>query len=116
MMVAFIAQKASWDCELEPRFGRTPAIVLLDTERNSLALHDNTRNADLGHGAGIQTAQAIMEVGASAVITVSLGPKAFGILQEATIPAYYATSGHTIKMAWDLFQAKQLPRADAPNH
>ena len=116
MIIAFVAQSSSWDCILESRFGRTPAIVLFDSSTGNLQIKDNTANAEMGHGAGIQTAQSLVDAGISALITVSLGPKAFDVLREATIPVYYAPAGLSIHSAWELFQTKKLERADSPKH
>lgn len=115
MNIAFLAQEANWDCVLDSRFGRASSIVIFDSEKNTLEIRDNTRNAELGHGAGIQTAQALVEAGVSAVIAVSLGPKAFAILREATIPAYYASQTMTIRTAWKAYQEKQLEYVETPN-
>ena len=99
MLIGFIATKNTWEYELEAIFGRATAFVVLDTETNSLSLFNNTKNADLGHGAGIQTAQSLVQAKVDAVISLRVGPKAFKVLQEANVPVYYAESGSTIQSA-----------------
>ncbi len=114
MLIAFAAENADWNCELESRFGRINGFVVLNTDSNTLSRNDNVRNSNLEHGAGIQTAQALVNAGVSAVITVNLGPKAFDILKEATIPVYYANQGVTIRMASELYKNKGLELAETP--
>ena len=69
MKIAVSAKGTSVDSEVDPRFGRTIGFVLFDTETGSSTYLDNSTHQDLSQGAGIQTAQMIVEAGTEVLIT-----------------------------------------------
>jgi len=78
---------------LESRFGRARHVLVVDTENGAVASHDRTPMLNSPQGAGIQAAQAAIDLGADAVLTGNVGPKAFRALQAAAIPVYLAGPG-----------------------
>lgn len=73
---------------IDMHFGRAHAFLLADTETGTATVHDNKQNLQAAQGAGIQSAETVAGLGAEAVITGSVGPKAFRALQAANIPIY----------------------------
>jgi predicted Fe-Mo cluster-binding NifX family protein len=66
-----------------------------------------------GGGAGIQAAQFVVNQGAETVLTGTLGPNAFDVLQAAGVQGYLVSEG-TVGQAVAAFQAGQLqPMAGA---
>ena len=49
---------------------------------------DNASNLSASHGAGVGSAQVILDSGAVAVISGNIGPKASSVLSSAGIKAY----------------------------
>lgn len=106
MLVAVTAQGPELDSAVEPRFGRCPYFVLVDTERNIVEAMAND-SARSGGGAGIAASQALINRGAKAVITGQVGPNAMRVLQEAGIKIYY-TNSMTVRAALEQWQQGRL--------
>ncbi len=111
MKIVVSSQGTSLESAVDPRFGRAKYFLLVDTETMAAKAHDNAQNLNAPQGAGIQAAQAVHNLGAAAVITGHVGPKAFATLQAAGIQIYLGASG-TVRGAVEQFQAGQLQSAD----
>jgi predicted Fe-Mo cluster-binding NifX family protein len=108
----------SLESPVDPRFGRAKHFVLLDTDTGEFSAHNNTQNLNAAQGAGIQAAQSIARLGAEAVLTGHVGPKAFTTLQAANIAVYTGVSG-TVKEAIEQFNSGKLApaeKADVEGH
>ena len=107
MKVIVTARGESLDAPVDPRFGRARYFILVDTETNEATVHDNTQNLNAAQGAGIQAAETIARLGAEAVISGNVGPKAFRTLSAAGIKVYLCPNG-TAAEAMRRFQAGEL--------
>jgi predicted Fe-Mo cluster-binding NifX family protein len=92
MKVAISATGPSLDAAVDPRFGRCPCFVLVDTDDMSVSSVENGSGA-LGGGAGIQSAQLVAQQGARAVLTGSCGPNAHQTLSAAGIQVFTGCAG-----------------------
>jgi predicted Fe-Mo cluster-binding NifX family protein len=84
--------------ELDPRFGRARYFVVVDTDTGEVTAHDNGANLQAVQGDGIQAAQDVIQLGADAVITGNIGPKATRALAVGHVQTYQRTWG-TVKDA-----------------
>lgn len=114
MKVAVSAQGKTLDSAVDPRFGRSSYFIITDTQTGEFTCHDNTQNLNAVQGAGIQAARNVIELGAEAVITGNLGPKAFATLQAGRITMYTGAQG-TIKEALEQVESGQLQAVSKPN-
>lgn len=114
MKVAVTSQGPDFHSQVDPRFGRARYFVVVDADSGGFAAHDNTKNVDAVQGAGIQAARAVVDLGVVAVITGSVGPKAFATLQAGNVKVYPGASG-TVKEALEKLKTGQLQPADKPN-
>jgi len=114
MQVIVTARGESLDTPVDPRFGRARYFILVDTETNEATVHDNTQNLNAAQGAGIQSAETVARLGAEAVISGNVGPKAFRTLSAAGIKVYLCPDG-TAAEAMRLFQAGELAAVAAAN-
>ena len=114
MKIAITTQGQNLSSQLDPRFGRTKWLVLIDTDTERFEVHDNTLNLNASSGAGIQTAQNVANLGAEAVITGNLGPNAFRTLGAAKIKAFLSKAS-TAQEALDLFKEEKLQQVTEPN-
>lgn len=73
------------------RFGRGAGFMFIDTETGEKKYIDNTANASIGHGAGVQTSKLVAEADAQAAIGPHFGPSAFGTLQMAGVRVFHGT-------------------------
>jgi predicted Fe-Mo cluster-binding NifX family protein len=76
----------------EPRFGRAPAFVIVDTSTGEQQAVANPA-AQLGRGAGIRAAEFLVRQGVEAAISGAFGPKAYNVLHASGVRLYQAASG-----------------------
>lgn len=118
MKIAFSTSGDTLDAPLDSRFGRAPKFLVYDLDAESFEVVDNTQNLNAAQGAGIQSAQTIVQSGAAAVVTGHCGPKAFRALNAANIKIYTAEAA-TIAAALVLYKDGKLPEssdADVEGH
>ena len=77
---------------VEPRFGRCPRFIVVDTETMEFEVVSNTAVSS-AHGAGIAAAQLVASMGAKAVLTGNVGPKAYSALSASGIKIVTGVSG-----------------------
>ena len=78
--------------EMDPRFGRAPYFLLVDTETGEHEVVENSAIAASG-GAGIAAAQLVVDRGVSHVLTGNCGPNAFRVLDAAGIGVVIGAGG-----------------------
>lgn len=114
MKVAISSQGRTLESAVDSRFGRCPFFIVVDTGSGAFSCHDNKQNVNAAQGAGIQSARNVIELGAEAVITGNLGPKAFATLQAGGIAMYTGAQG-TVGEALDRFRSGELQPVSRPN-
>jgi predicted Fe-Mo cluster-binding NifX family protein len=117
MKIAISATGPTMDAEIDPRFGRCQYFIIVDTETMEFEAVNNS-NASAAGGAGISTAQMIVEKGVETVLTGNCGPNAHGVLSSASVQIITGVSGK-IKDAIEeyklgTYQAAQ--QANVPDH
>ncbi len=118
MKVALTTTGSDLSDPLEPRFGRAPKFLVYDLDSDTFMVVDNNKNLNAVQGAGIQSADTIARIGASALITGHCGPKAFRVLSAAGVKVY-ASSARTVEEAITLFRQGKLSEsqsADVEGH
>jgi len=118
MKVAVTSRGRDLSCAVDPRFGRAGFFVLIDTETGQVQAADNSQSLDAAQGAGIQAGRIVVQLGAEALITGHVGPKAFATLQAGGVRVYIGASG-TVAEAIEQLEAgrlKQSSGADVEAH
>ena len=118
MKIIVTSEGTSLESPVDPRFGRAKYFVLVDTDTDKFSAHDNAQNLNAPQGAGIQSAQTVARLGAEAVLTGHVGPKAFTTLEAANVAVYSGVSG-TVKEAIEQFKSGRLTpaaKADVQGH
>lgn len=82
MKICVTATADTFDAAIDPRFGRAPYFMIVDSEDMSFEAVNNTAAGTMS-GAGIQAAQTVASKGAKVVITGNVGPNAFQALSSA---------------------------------
>jgi len=111
MLIAITARGEDLDAAVDPRFGRTAAFVVLDTDTGTVRALDNREASDAGHGAGIQAAQVMAANGVQVLLTGHCGPNAYRALRAADIRIYTGVTEGTVREAVTQFQAGLLHEA-----
>ena len=114
MRVAFPAESDDLDSVLESRFGRATGFAIVDSETLETTWVANTQNRQAAQGAGIQSAQHVLNAGADAVIAVNCGPKAFRVLTAGEV-AVYSTGKATLRSLIERLNAGDLKPVDGAN-
>ena len=114
MKVAVTAQQQDLNSPVDLRFGRAQCIIVVDTDSEEHQVVDNAVNLNIAQGAGIQTAKNVVDLGADAVITGNVGPKAFGVLSHAQIKVFL-TRDQTAREAVAALQGGALEQVSQAN-
>ncbi len=113
MKITVTATGPDLDAAVDPRFGRCPYFLIVDTDTMKFEAVENP-NLSLGGGAGIQSAQLMAGKGVQFVLTGNCGPNAYQTLSAAGIEVIIGCSG-TAADVIEQFKAGQLSAAGQPN-
>jgi len=113
MKLAITAGEPTLDAEVDPRFGRCPYFLIVDTDTLDFEAVENP-NVALGGGAGIQSAQLMATKDVKFVLTGNCGPNAHETLTAAGIGVISGCSG-AVRNAVEQFETGQLNTAGEPN-
>ena len=105
--IALTVGSPGLNVEVEPRFGRSAFILLVDPDTmvwESLA----NPGSDARGGAGIQVAQLLSDRGIGDVVSGEFGPKAYEALEAAGITMHRCGPGTTARKAVELFKTGKL--------
>ncbi|MFW5871666.1 MAG: NifB/NifX family molybdenum-iron cluster-binding protein [bacterium] len=114
MILAITSMGKDLKSGIDQRFGRAKYIILYNTDDSSFECHDNNLNLNAPQGAGIQTAQNIVDEGANVVITGNLGPKAFIVLNTANVKTFWSKDV-TVEDAIQSYMNNELQELTNPN-
>ena len=112
MKMCVSASSDSLDANVDPRFGRCPYFVVVDSETMDFTVVSND-STNAAHGAGIQAAQTVANMGAKVVITGNVGPNAFSVLSATGIKLVTGVSG-SIRDAVEKYKSGQLQETGNP--
>jgi len=111
--IAVTAKGNTLEDQVDPRFGRCPYFLVVDTETMDFKAIENANSA-LGGGAGIQSGQLMAEHDVEFVLTGNCGPNAFQTLEAAGIQVIVGVSG-TSRRAVEQFRSGALSTSSDAN-
>ncbi len=117
MKVAVCAQDNHIDARVDPRFGRCPYFIVVDLDSGNWEGVQNTGTQSSG-GAGVQTAQLLVNRGVNVVLVDRIGPNAIEVLGRAGIQVYGGIHG-TVSQSLESYRQGKLTilsRANSPSH
>lgn len=114
MRIAVTSTGTDLDSEVDPRFGRAPYFLVVDSETFDFKVLDNKENVNALKGAGIQAAGMVSDSGAEVLLTGFCGPNAFKALRAGNISVANNASG-TVRDAVQAYIDGKLPLADEAN-
>lgn len=92
MKIGVSATGGSMEAQVEPRFGRCPFFVIVDSETMRFEAFTNPATS-LPGGAGPRTVQEFISRGAEVILTGQVGPNAQGALEAADLVVVTGVSG-----------------------
>jgi len=110
MKIVVTAQGTDLNAFVDPRFGRCQHFLFVDTETMRVEAVPNAARQAAG-GAGIQSAQFVVDRGVQAVITGTVGPNANEVLKRSNVAVYRGAG--TVSGVIDKFKSGKLPRDGA---
>lgn len=114
MKIAVSVDRPELDSPVNPRFGRAPYFIVVDSETNQWEVVENRQNLQLPQGAGIQAAQNLMQTRPDVVLTGNCGPKAFRVLNAAGVRVCIGVKGSAREAVQDYLAGRYSP-AQGPN-
>lgn len=111
MKIAVTSTGTDLESEVDPRFGRAPYFLIVDSETFDFEALDNKENVNALKGAGIQAAGMVSKKGAEVLLTGFCGPNAFKAMSAAKIGVANNASG-TVRDAVEAYLDGKLPLAD----
>lgn len=112
MKICVSAVANSLDAQMDPRFGRCPYFVIVDSETMQFEAIPNVASGATG-GAGIQAAQTIASKGAKVLITGNVGPNAFNALSAAGTEIVTGAFG-TVREIVEKYKKGELRKTNSP--
>lgn len=113
MKICVTSQGKTMDSQVDPRFGRCPFFIIIDSDTMEFEVIENNNVASSG-GAGIQSGQLVSEKNVEAVLTGNVGPNAFEVLDASNIKIVTGVTG-VIKEAVEKYKNGELKSIDKPN-
>lgn len=115
MKILITALNDDLNSKLDTRFGRGNWWYIYNTDEEKGEFVNNNKNATLAHGAGVQAASDIINLGVNVLITGSVGPKAYEVLKNSGIKMYKGYADLTIKENLDAFLKNSLEEIHGPS-
>jgi predicted Fe-Mo cluster-binding NifX family protein len=113
MKVAVTTSGRDLSSQVEPRFGRCPNFLIVDTETMEFEVVPNSAVGS-AHGAGIGAAQTVASKGVGAVLTGNVGPNAYSALAALGIKVITGVSG-TVGGAVKCFNSGDYQSTSGPS-
>ncbi|MHA1711627.1 MAG: NifB/NifX family molybdenum-iron cluster-binding protein [Candidatus Freyarchaeota archaeon] len=112
MKICVTATAGELDAQVDPRFGRCPYFVIVDSETMRFEAIPNAAAGAMG-GAGIQAAQIVVNKGINVLITGNVGPNAFQALSAAGIRIVTGAYG-TVREVIEKYKRGELRETGGP--
>jgi predicted Fe-Mo cluster-binding NifX family protein len=114
MKIAVSVGKAGLDAPVDPRFGRAPFFLLVDSETMACETVENRQGLDSPQGAGIQAARYVLNCSPAVVLTGNCGPKAYKVLEAGGVAVCVGVGG-TAREAVKGYLEGRYTSAKGPN-
>ncbi len=112
MKICVSAFSDNLDADVNSRFGRCQYFVIVNSETMEFSAISNA-SSNAAHGAGIQAAQTVANMGVKVVITGNVGPNAFSVLSASGIKIVTGASG-SVREAVEKYKSGQLQEIGGP--
>ena len=113
MKLVVTSTGANLDSPIDPRFGRAQHLLLVETDGMTFEAIDNP-SVQASGGAGVQTAQIVATMGASAVLTGNVGPNAYYALSAAGLKVHVGAAG-TVRQSIEAYLRGELQETTEPS-
>ena len=112
MKICVTATADGLDAQIDPRFGRCPYFVIVDSETMEFEAIPNIASGSVS-GAGIQAAQTVASKGVKVLITGNVGPNAFQALSAGGIKVVTGAFGN-VREVVEKYKSGELKETSSP--
>ena len=112
MKICVTATANNLDAQVDPRFGRCPYFVIVDSLTMEFEAVANIASGSMS-GAGIRAAQTVASKGVKVLITGNVGPNAFQALSASGIKIVTGAFG-TVREVIEKYNKGELKETGAP--
>lgn len=95
MIIAIPVVEKTIESSVNPSFGRSPYFLLYDVKKKKVSYLNNDTASKSHGGAGIRTAQILVDHNVTDIIAPRCGENALEVLRAANIRAYQSIAGTT---------------------
>ena len=113
MKICITSEDNTLDSRVDPRFGRCPYFIFIETDTLEFEAAQNPNIEAMG-GAGVQSGQFVAEKKVKAVLTGNIGPNAFQTLQTAGVDVITGISG-TVKETVEKYKKGNFKPTGGPS-
>ncbi len=114
MKVAVTSVGKELDSGIDERFGRARYFVVVETVEDKVVdVIDNLQNQHAQHGAGVQSAQSVLDAGVEWLLTGNVGPNAHSILTQGGVNVGTGATG-TVRDAIEKLKSGGFESAPKP--
>jgi len=114
MKVCITSTGPNLNAEMDPRFGRCQYFIFVDPESMKFEAVENP-NLGAAGGAGIQSAQLVINRGVEVLITGQVGPNAFTTLQAGGVKIVSGVTGQVKEVLEKYKKGELTSLAQGPN-
>ena len=112
MKICVTATADGLDAQIDPKFGRCPYFVIVDSETMEFEAIPNIASGSIS-GAGIQAAQTVASKGVKVLITGNVGPNAFQALSAGGIKVVTSAFGN-VREVVEKYKRGELKETSSP--
>lgn len=113
--IAISCEEPTLESAVDPRFGRAAGFLIVESDTRQYEYVENGAAQAMAQGAGIAAAEAVVQAGATVVLTGYVGPKAFIALTAAGVQVGQNLENLTVQEALDRYKAGEVQIATQPN-
>jgi predicted Fe-Mo cluster-binding NifX family protein len=115
MKIAVCSQSNKVQSNVDSRFGRAAFFGIYNDATKEWKFIENTQNLQAAQGAGIQSAQAIIDADVNVLLASNIGPKAMAALIANGIAVFTTDAGTTLEQAISEYNLGHLTRMQQAN-
>jgi predicted Fe-Mo cluster-binding NifX family protein len=114
MKMAVTSSGSALESPFDPRFGRAANFIVFDTDSEAWECHTNNQTCKSLQQAGIKAAELAISLGAAAVISGHVGPRARRMLYENNI-LLFKPAAADVRAAIELVRRGEITAMNAPD-
>jgi len=112
--IAVSSEGPTLDDRLDPRFGRAAGFIIIDADTQDHTYLENGLAQTMAQGSGIQTAETLINASVQVVLSGSVSPEAFKVLEAAGVQIAQNLDDITVKEAFERYRQGQVQWATSP--